>query len=198
MITAGKKSDVHCGNGTWVFLDIGFSNNGKTCGLAFDDESPRSLQYGKARKEIVDRIRKHEGLVNLVIEAPLSVCFDCHGNPKGRKIERRGSKTRYWYGGLGCAVLTAAMYLIRDIQEATKEMPNIEIRLFEGFVSFKESGTEHAKDVSDLRDKVKNSKKHQGCIHDSEALKFCESDVICSAFCVADLDCGVPAVIVVE
>jgi hypothetical protein len=78
MISAGRKSDVHWGKGNSIFFDIGFSNDGRTCGLACGDESPRILQYGEARKEIVDRIRKDHGPIHFVIEAPLSVCFDSH------------------------------------------------------------------------------------------------------------------------
>ncbi|MGA3264334.1 MAG: hypothetical protein ABSC47_09860 [Terracidiphilus sp.] len=196
MITPGRKSEVNWDKGNWIFLDIGFSSNGKTCGLAFADESPRDLQFGEARNAIVGHIRKQNGSINLVIEAPLSVCFDSNRNPKGRKIEKRGSKTRYWYTGLGCAVMTAATYLIRDIHEATKDLPNIEVNLFEGFVSFKEGRTDHKKDVSALRKKVKIAQQHLDSICDSEDLKLCESDEIFSAFRVAGLDCGVPTVII--
>jgi len=196
MILAGKKSEVQWGEGNWIFLDIGFSNDKRTCGFTFADESPQNLSYGVARSIIVEKIRNSIPLINLVIEAPLSVCFDTNRNPKGRKIERRDSRTRYWYSGLGCAVSTAAMYLIRDIHEATKGSLNANIRLFEGFVSFKEAGTDNRKDVSALREKVKNALQCQDSIYDPEELKLSESDEICSAFRLADLDCGIPAVII--
>ena len=70
------------------------------------------------------------------------------------------------------------------------------IRLFEGFVSFKEAGTDNRKDVSALREKVKNALQCQDSIYDPEELKLSESDEICSAFRLADLDCGIPAVII--
>ncbi|MGD0520652.1 MAG: hypothetical protein ABSA48_05290 [Terracidiphilus sp.] len=196
MITAGKKSEVCWGKGNWIILDIGFSSKKKTCGFAFDDESPRSLRYGEARSAIVDRVRGQNGLINLVIEAPLSVCFDTNGNPKGRKIEKKNSKTRYWYTGLGCLVMTAALYLIRDIHETTKDFPNIEVRLFEGFVSFKEGANDDKKDVHALRERIKHAQQDPNSICDFDELKLFESDEICSAFSVAGMDCGVPAVII--
>jgi hypothetical protein len=196
MISAGKESDVTWDNGNWIFLDIGFSNKGRTCGLAFADESPQKLTFGTAARSIVDSLRNRNGLINLVIEAPLSVSFDKNGNPKGRKIEKRDSDTRYWYAGLGCAVMTAAMYLIRDIHEATKDLPNIQVRLFEGFVSFKEMGTDDRDDVCALREKVRNALEHQKSILGPDELITSEDDEICSAFRVAGLDFGVPAVII--
>jgi hypothetical protein len=198
MISAGKKSEVVWGDGNWIFLDIGFSSNGRTCGYASGDEDPQNLTYADARKAVIEKLREQNGFISLVIEAPLSVCFDSKGNPKGRRIERRGSKTRYWYSGLGCSVLTAAMYLIRDIQKETEGLPHIRVRLFEGFVSFKDAGTDHAEDVSDLRRIVKNALQHQDSICSSEELKFCEDDDLYSAFRVAGLDCGVPAVIIAK
>jgi len=196
MISPGNKSDVIWDRGKWIFLDIGFSSKGRTCGLAFGDGSPQKLTYGAATRSIVDNLRNEEGLINLVIEAPLSVSFDKNGNPKGRKIEKRDSDTRYWYAGLGCAVMTAAMYLIRDIHEATKHSPNIEVRLFEGFVSFKENETDHRDDVCALREKVRNAAWHQKSVVGPEDLITSEEDKICSAFRVAGLDFGVPAVII--
>jgi hypothetical protein len=197
MIVAGEKSDLRWGAGSWIILDIGFANDKRTCGVAFDDEPPTNLTYGEAWEAIINQIRKQNCLVNLVIEAPLSVCFDAHGNPKGRKIEKQDAKTRYRYNGLGCAVMTAAMYVIRDIHEAIKGSPMIEVRLFEGFVTFKGSDTDHKKDVLDLREKVKNSGQYRDSIYGSGELKICETDLLCRAFSFAGLDCGVPAAIVV-
>ena len=67
------------------------------------------------------------------------------------------------------------MYLIRDIHEATKGSLNANIRLFEGFVSFKEAGTDNRKDVSALREKVKNALQCQDSIYDPEELKLVKS-----------------------
>ena len=178
MIRAGTKSEVVWGRGNWIILDIGFSNDKKTCGFVFGDGSPMNLRYADARRTIIEQILKQNGPINLIIEAPLSVCFDATHNPKGRKIEKLDSKTRYWYTGLGCAVMTAAMYLIRDIQEATKDLPNVEVRLFEGFVSFKEGKTDNKKDVLDLRKKIKNAEQDQSSIYSADDLKFDDKDEI--------------------
>jgi hypothetical protein len=196
MIVAGRKSDVYWGAGNWLFLDIGFANNGRTCGVLFNEEKTTCMRYGEARTAIVERIRKQSGSINLLIEAPLSICFDPRKNPKGGTVEREGNISRYWYVGAGCVVMTAAMYLIRDIHEAIKDLPNTEVRLFEGFVSFKQSSTNHETDVIDLREMVRNAAKNQDSIYGPDRLKLAEDDEICSAFRVAGLDFGVPAVIV--
>jgi hypothetical protein len=37
MIHAGKIDDIYWSNGTWLILDIGFSNTKKSCGLLLGD-----------------------------------------------------------------------------------------------------------------------------------------------------------------
>jgi hypothetical protein len=93
--------------------------------------------------------------------------------------------------------MTAAMYLIRDIHDAIEDSPSIEVRLFEGFVSFKEVRTNHCEDVCNLRNMVRDAEQHQDSICGPSDLKCVETDEICSAFRVAGLDCGIPAVIVI-
>jgi hypothetical protein len=107
MIEAGTKSQVVWGNGNWVFLHIGFSRDARSCGLLVGDGEPSSIQFGEAKRCILSLAEAARSPLNLVIEAPLSVCFNAAGNPKGRSIEKEGSKTRYWYNGLGCAVMIA-------------------------------------------------------------------------------------------
>jgi hypothetical protein len=193
-ISAGDSSQVQWTDGNWVFLDIGFSNQGRTCGLLLGDGDPKSVQFTQAGQMVLEQIRQSKSAVNLVIEAPLSVCFDSIGNPKGRKIETEAGKTRYWYTGAGCAVMVAAMYLIRDIYEAEA---NVLVRLFEGFISYKHPNlpSNHDSDVLLLRDVVRDPVKFSGSILAANQLKADPSDVLSSAFCVAGLDCGVPAVI---
>jgi hypothetical protein len=94
--------------------------------------------------------------------------------------------------------MTAAMYLIFDISELIKNSSKVEVRLFEGFVSFKKAGTDNRKDVCNLRERVVNADHYQEKIYDLDQLKCIESDELSSAFRVAGLDCGIPAVIVVE
>ncbi len=196
MILPGKKSEVVWGNGNWIFCDIGFSAKA-TCGVACGEEQAHLLPFGEACRRIVEEIGQAQNSINFVIEAPLSVAFDAKGNPKGRKIERQGTQTRYWYVGPGAAVVTAATYMLRAVHDSK---PASEVRLFEGFVSFKlkEQVSNHEKDVDQLREIVKNPKLYQDSIYSVEDLKFDDSDVLQSAFHVAGLNFGIPAVIMAK
>ena len=132
---------------------------------------------------IVNHIKSSHRSNDLVIEAPLSVCFDANKNPKGRSIEKRDSATRYWYVGPGCVVMTAAMYLIRDIHEAAKQSPEIgRCCLFEGFVSFKNAGTDNREDVCNLKKRVVNADHYQEQIYSADQLKCIESDEVAAPF----------------
>jgi hypothetical protein len=194
MIHAGTLADIVWSGGTWVFLDIGFSKKRKSCGLLVHDAAPAEFQFYRARDEIVDLVRKATAPVNLRIEAPLSVAFDKSGNPNGRRIEKQGAKTRYWYNGLGCAVMVAAMYLVRAIHESC---PRHEVRLFEGFVSYKDPALEsdHLRDVLLMRKVIKDPAGNAASIIAPDSLKMAIDDRLVSAFCVAGFDCGVPPVI---
>jgi hypothetical protein len=129
-----------------------------------------------------------------VIEAPLSVCFDSKGNPKGRSIEKEQNRTRYWYVGAGCVVMVAALYLIRDIQVTSGDTL---VRLFEGFVSYKNSSprSNHKADVCALREIVRSPNKFRNSLYSSEQLKMDGSDQLYSALRITGFDCGIPAVI---
>ncbi len=193
MIHAGTVADIAWSSGTWVFLDIGFSKRKKSCGLLVHDAEPDEFQFCKARDLILDLVAKATSSVNLTIEAPLSVAFDKSGNPNGRSIERQGGKTRYWYNGLGCAVMVAAMYLVRAIHECC---PKQDVRLFEGFVSYKDPNLEsdHLRDVRLMRKVAKDPVAHADSIIHPGSLNIA-GDQLVSAFCVAGIDCGVPPVI---
>jgi hypothetical protein len=192
MIRAGIVEEINWESGSWIFLDIGFSNKSSSCGILFGDGDPYETQFNKAVSDIISFIENQKSPSNLVIEAPLSVSFDKNGNPKGRKPEKQNGKTRYWYVGLGCSVMIAATYFLKEISkiEAKKE-----IRLFEGFVSFKSTNvsSNHSKDVLSLRDSVKNPGK--GTIIKPLDLKMDDSDKISSAFKVCDMDFGIPPII---
>lgn len=194
MIHAGKVTDVFLSSGNWVFLDIGFSNKRESCGLLFHDEEPAVFQFGKVSNKILEFAAKAAGPVNLAIEAPLSVAFNKLGNPVGRSMERLGAKTRYWYNGLGCAVMVASMYLLRAIHDSC---PKQDICLFEGFVSYKnpDEKSNHLRDVELLREVVMNPTTKGASIIAPDSLKIATDHELMSAFRVAGLDFGIPPVI---
>lgn len=192
MIEAGTKDQVVWGDGNWVFLDIGFARDKRSSGLLIGDGEPCTRTFGEAQREIIAHAEKIQAILNLVIEAPLSVCFNSGGNPTGRSIEREGRCTRYWYTGPGAAVMVAAMYLVRGLQTAP-----ISTRLFEGFISFKDRDvpSDDQRDVRLLREVVCDPDRFSECIISPESLRQEPCDKLFSAFCVAGMDCGVPAVI---
>ncbi len=194
MIRAGRKTEISSFSGEWLILDIGFANNAASCGLLVNEAPPVNLRFNKTVEKICRFISKSQKPVNLLIEAPLSVAFDINGNPKGRSVEKQGPKTRYWYVGPGCTVMIASLYLMRAITEAT---PKVEIRLFEGFVTFKETGkkSNHSRDVELLREVVENPIQYSEAIIEPKALKMAESDTLKSAFWVTGIDAGIPLVI---
>ncbi|RLE15734.1 MAG: hypothetical protein DRJ08_04970 [Acidobacteria bacterium] len=181
----------------WVILDIGFSNQACSCGLLITEEEKKSnkpLQFNKAKDKICTYIRNSKRSVNLLIEAPLSVAFDNNSNPKGRSIEKEKGKVRYWYYGPGCTVMVAAIYLIKAIAEMK---PDVDILLFEGFVSFKKKGnpSDHLEDVRLLKEVVDNPDQFKNSIIESKGLAMDASDTLKSAFQVAGIDAGIPIVI---
>jgi hypothetical protein len=179
----------------WVFVDLGFAQAAKSCGLLVGDGEPIEVSFSQLKKEVLEIVASDGKLLNLLIEAPLSVAFNSHGNPTGRSIERREKQTRYWYVGLGCSVLVAATYLLRDIHDACS---NREIRLFEGLASFKPKGipSSNSNDVLNLRKLIWGDDSQPGRIVSPEQLAAAPEDKLLSAFLVAGMDFGVPPVVV--
>lgn len=196
MIRAGRISEVALSSGHWLILDIGFANRSRTCALMVNNKAPVVLRFNEAVESISTFISKSREPVNLLIEAPLSAAFDKIGNPTGRSVEKKGSQTRYWYAGLGCTVMVAAMYLIKAI--TIKAPHSADVRLFEGFVSFRERGikSNHVRDVELLREVIENPDTYPEAIIEPEALRMTESDILKSAFWVAGIDAGIPPIIV--
>ena len=187
MIEAGEKSHIILGDGTWIFVDIGFAQKRtRSCGVLVGESAPCCLSFGEARARIGDELKARSPLVNLVIEAPLSVCFDMLGNPKGRKIE---DSSNYWYLSAGCVVMVATTYFLHDIYNIAGR-----VRLFEGFISNRARRHPHKEVVELLRDVVRNPQAFPGSIYDHKELAD-RTDVLSSAFSVAGFDCGIPTVI---
>src|SRR5437870_7573458 len=117
-LRAGLPEDIRPESGEWLFVDVGFSNKGRTCGVLGGDGASVAVTFAEAAKSVVASGARQTGILNLLIEAPLSVAFNAAGNPAGRTIERLGSQHRYWYEGLGCVVMTSAMYLLRALKDS--------------------------------------------------------------------------------
>ena len=196
-ISSALIDDVRQDSGDWVFVDIGFAKQGsKSSGIAIGDGPPDEVEFASLAPLIINEMCRGPGPMNLLIEAPLSVAFDARGNPTGRCIEKRESKTRYWYVGLGCSVLTAATHLLRQLSELG---PARQVRLVEGFASFKRGVRKkrpHAEDVCKLRDCAWKRLGAQGCVVSPENLRATQDDILVSAFKVSGMDYGVPPVVV--
>ena len=195
LIYSGKSTDACRESGDWVFVDLGFANQKPSCGIAINDENPEAVTFAELQKRLLDIVKQPGRTLNLVLEAPLSVAFSESGNPARRSIEKRDGERRYWYCGPGSSVLVAATYLIRALHDGDRAR---EIRLFEGFVTFKQNNTvsSHTADVAALREIVWQQVGHSGQIIDPKELRL-EKDQLQSAFAVAGLDLGVPPVIAV-
>ena len=197
-IIAGSLEMLSPHANDWIFVDIGFSKDNRSCGIAIGDSKPRVIHYGDLFREIkiAIELEKDKSFVDVLIEAPLSAAFNVRGNPTGRSFEKRNAAHRYWYENAGAATLLATMYLLQKIHR--KAFPT-EIRLFEGFASFKQTteSSSHESDVSILRSAALG-RSEEGIIMEGEELKMQRDDAIRSAFEVAGMHFGVPAVIVVE
>lgn len=196
MIVAGVRDQARRDSGQWVFVDIGFSADKRSCGIAIGDSQPRNVHYGDLAPCIARELESETAPLNLLVEAPLSVAFNADGNPTGRSIEKKNGNTRYWYMQGGAVTLLATMHLVRDLYQMR---PLREVRLFEGFVSYKHKGTHssHADDVSNLR-RVAWDESDKGRIVEAEALKMRDDDFLVSSFSVLGMDLGIPPVVVAD
>ena len=192
-----RVDEIRRDSGDWVFVDIGFAQRGnRSCGVAFNDGDPFEVEFGILAPTIMHSISKGSGAVQLLIEAPLSVAFDVEGHPTGRRIERRGGSTRYWYESSGCRTLVAATYLLRELKCRCELRPfKRQIRLVEGFGSFKDGSSPHPDDVARLRSIAwQRGGPHDRIVPPSE-LRAHPCDHVVSAFAVSGMECGVPPVV---
>ena len=196
MIVAGVRDQARRDSGQWVLVDIGFSADKRSCGIAVGDSQPRNVRYADLAPCIARELESDTAPLNLLIEAPLSIAFNARGNPTGRSIEKKNGKTRYWYMQGGAVTLLATMHLLRDLHEM---QPTREVRLFEGFASFKhkETRSSHADDVSNLR-RVAWGGREKGRIVEAEGLKMRDEDILVSSFSVLGMDLGIPPVVVAD
>ena len=196
-IEPGTCDQIKWDNDTWIIWDVGFGENVQSSGLILPHMEPECYRFACAKRRIVEYVKNADAPTNLVIEAPLSVCFNNDGNPTPRlrveKVEVEG-KTKYRRWHQACGIMVAAMHVIRAIADAGPKKP---VRLFEGFVSYKVKGvaSDHCRDVRLLREVIEEPERFATCIHSGESLRGDPTNTIESAFKVCGLDCGVPAVI---
>jgi hypothetical protein len=197
VIEPGTCDQIRWDDDTWIIWDVGFGEHVKSSGLLMPHMEPECFRFSRAKHLIVEHVRNAKTLTNLVIEAPLSVCFNKDGNPTPRvsveRVEVQGkTEFRRWYQAGG--IMIAAMYVIRAIADASPKQP---VRLFEGFVSYKTKKvrSNHCRDVILLREVIKEPEKFSECIYSSESLQGDPTNNIESAFMLCGIDCGVPAVI---
>jgi len=144
----------------WFIIDMGYSNNNKSCGVLmvqnskYTNEDFKDIAFSELKKEFNSFCNKlKDEKIGLVLEAPLSILFDedREGNPLGREFERefgvkKGDKkitaTRYWYCGAGATVTLGALEFLNRVMDI---LIYNNIYLFEGFVSFKKQSNEKRK-----------------------------------------------------
>ena len=192
-IRAGNYSKIDKRNGEWLFIDLGFGEKAISCGVLKGEGQPKVVSFGKLVKLAKWEAQQNApSPLNLVLEAPLSVTFNKDGNPTPRACDRKNGEARDWYRYAAPSMILAAGYLLRALANCGIQR---EVRLYEGFVSFKTSDTKtnHIEDVKALKDVVWNQKKDRTFA--PAQLKRCESDHLESAFGFVGMDFGIPPVI---
>lgn len=93
---------------------MGHSRERKTVGVATSFwDAPQRLRFGEAVATIRKLLRETDGQrILLIIEAPLSVLYNAHGNPAYRFEQEVGHP---WYCGPGATVCLGAMRLLEEV-----------------------------------------------------------------------------------
>ena len=188
-IRAGSVGEICKDSGEWVIVDLGFSAKQRSCGIWTEAyEEPVVLTFGCLVKRVCKEARAgaYRGPLNLLLEAPLSVAFNEARNPTRRRCDAKDGKYRDWYVNAGATTLIAADHLLRNLNGCQIQR---EVRLFEGFVSFKDPNDkaktqdermqEHKRDVLQLKRAICDP--NTACIFDPEDLVQ-ERETIQSAF----------------
>ena len=123
-------------------VDLGFSSTSRSCGFAsFDGKGPLS-PVKRTFRECVDDVATHvhrHGDSVLVIEAPLSACFNDRGNPCARGPFEKAPKPRWWSLRAGATMALAAQYFLRFVLQ---RLGDGTLHLVEGFVVGQDSGAD--------------------------------------------------------
>jgi len=203
-IRSGRIEELKQPVGDWCFVDLGFASKAKSCGYLFASfsedtkQGPEEITYGELVSTLTSLVSKKAPPLHLVLEAPISSAFSQEGNPTGRSIEKTDAGHRYWFVPVGCLVLVSALYLVKRLSEAN---PQREIRIFEGFVSFKKGGkssTSHIKDVEAMQHVVWSQGKDGGYFCEPKALHNPNESSIQSTLALLGMDATPPAIVRVE
>ena len=198
-IRAGNVSDIYKRESEWLFIDLGYSESKPSCGilkvLGQSDEVTFCDEITFGETVTLAKLAARQNVpspLNLVLEAPLSVTFNQDGNPTGRACDVKDGQRRYWYMQPAPNLIFFAGYLLKGLANCGIQR---EVRLYEGFVSFKEPGSKsnHLEDAKALRNVVWNPTEHQ--IFCRKKLRRRESDHLESAFGFMGMDFGIPPVI---
>ncbi len=160
---AGQKADCQrLSSSTVVSVDIGFSQNSKSTGIAWrtsdgDHSAPAKFTFAQGVETVAHRLGQ-DTTASLILEAPLSAQFNVDGNPAPRldferifDVQKQKSVNRFWYVGAGASTLIAAMFFLRRlINMLAKSEADHRVFLFEGLHTFKYGPTDHAQDAADL------------------------------------------------
>ena len=135
-----------------IAVDLGFSANGKSCGIARRDLESATFSENHRFATTINKVHefsRERGAI-LILEAPLSVKFDKDGNPSPRGDFERNPKPRWWSFGAGAVMTLAAQFFLRDLRERRRrEGVTATIHLIEGFVVGSNSG-DHKQVAEDL------------------------------------------------
>ena len=150
-IRAGKVVNVNMESGDWFIVDIGWVNHG----FAIGQQPAEKVGRRELVKQLVGQATEGTSRpLNLLLEAPLSMAFDCHGNPMIRSFESPdGIGPRRWYMNAGPSTMLSAVTVL---DELSRHRLRRRIRLFEGFAPLQ--GEDDAEVVNMLRQVIMNPK----------------------------------------
>lgn len=170
-ITNGQEARDKCSIPA-IAIDIGFSNKRATCGAAVDEGS-WNLTFIQAVRKVQD-FAQHQSEFVLILEAPLSACFDHVGNPCARGDFERTNPARWWSLGAGAVTSLAALHFLRVLIEEIRNDDRIIIHLVEGFVVGSNS-TDHKTVAIKLLEAFRNHDQGHQWITISQEAKMDES-----------------------
>lgn len=162
---SGREENIaDLANGLVIAVDIGYSNPQRTTGVAWRTPGERvrskSQKFGAALTRVTRLFERH-GSGTLILEAPLWGMFSGEGEDDGNPmmrffevettVEDGAEKERYrgWDYDSGAATCLAALMFLRELErrlEASQE--ELEIVVYEGFLTFKAESTRHEDDAT--------------------------------------------------